>query len=549
MSFNKRHKKLWPKELPLYMDFKAQTLFNNLSLSAHSDPKSDAIIFYENKISYEELFTHVNKIAGFLNVKLKISRGDRIAIIMQNCPQFIISYYAILGVNCVIVPVNPMLQVDEISFILRDSNIKAIFAASDILNTVDTALKKINCISIPIISINYLDYIKKRFNVKLPKEFENKCNNKNNIRKKKWKDIVESKALNFHHDNKPDEVCIIPYTSGSTGIPKGCIHTHKTVNAVINAYAKWLPIPKKSRVLTTLPLFHVTGMQNSMNVPIFNGNTIVLMTRWDIDTALFYIKKYRIKSWRSITASMIDLVGKFKPLKHNIASLISVGGGGASMPKSIALKLKKLTNLDYIEAYGLTETMAPTHINPPHKTKLDSIGIPIFNVDARIIDIDKNIELGVNQVGELIISSPQLFLGYLNNDNNHKYFMSLDNKNFFKTGDLAYFDKDGYFFVVDRLKRMINSSGYKIWPAEIEKILYNFEGVKEVCVIGVPDLRSGQKVKAIIVPENSYSEKKIINLKQWCSSRMAKYKIPKIFEIRKSLPKNKMGKIMWREVK
>ena len=531
------------------MDFKAQTLFNNLTLSAHSDPKSDAIIFYENKISYEELFTHVNKIAGFLNVKLKISRGDRIAIIMQNCPQFIISYYAILGVNCVIVPVNPMLQVDEISFILRDSNIKAIFAASDILNTVDTALKKINCISVPIISINYLDYIKKRFNVKLPKEFKNKCNNKNNIRKKKWKDIVESKALNFHHDNKPDEVCIIPYTSGSTGIPKGCIHTHKTVNAVINAYAKWLPIPKKSRVLTTLPLFHVTGMQNSMNVPIFNGNTIVLMTRWDIDTALFYIKKYRIKSWRSITASIIDLVGEFKPIKHNIASLISVGGGGASMPKSIALKLKKLTNLDYIEAYGLTETMAPTHINPPHKTKLGSIGIPIFNVDARIIDIDKNIELGVNQVGELIISSHQLFLGYLNNDNNHKYFMSLDNKNFFKTGDLAYFDKDGYFFVVDRLKRMINSSGYKIWPAEIEKILHSFEGIKEVCVIGVPDLRSGQKVKAIIVPENSHSEKKIINLKQWCSSRMAKYKIPKIFEIRKSLPKNKMGKIMWREVK
>ena len=105
--------------------------------------------------------------------------------------------------------------------------------------------------------------------------------------KKKWKDIVESKALNFHHDNKPDAVCIIPYTSGSTGIPKGCIHTHRTVNAVINAYANWLPIPKKSRVLTTLPLFHVTGMQNSMNVPIFNGNTIVLMTRWDIDTALF----------------------------------------------------------------------------------------------------------------------------------------------------------------------------------------------------------------------------------------------------------------------
>ena len=289
-------------------------------------------------------------------------------------------------------------------------------------------------------------------------------------------------------------------------------------------------------------------MQNSMNVPIFNGNTIILVTRWDIETALYYIKKYKIKSWRSITTAIIDLLSEFNPKKHNISSLISVGGGGASMPKTIALKLKQLTNLDYIEAYGLTETMAPTHNNPPNKTKLGSIGIPLFNVDARIIDVDKNNELGINQVGELIISSPQLFLGYWNNSDNLNCFIELDNKKFFKTGDLAYFDNDGYFFVVDRLKRMINSSGFKIWPAEVEKILHNYEGIKEVCVIGVPDFRLGQKVKAIIIPENSYSEKHFIDLKQWCSNFMAKYKIPRVFEIREKLPKNKMGKIMWRDL-
>ncbi len=286
-----------------------------------------------------------------------------------------------------------------------------------------------------------------------------------------------------------------------------------------------------------------------MNVPILNGNTIVLMTRWDIETAFHLIKKYKISSWRSITTCIIDLVNSFNPKLHDISSLKSIGGGGASMPQKIASKLKKLTNLDYVEAYGLTETMAPTHINPPQNIKLGSIGLPLFNVDARILDIETPNELGVNQVGELIISSPQLFLGYWNRKDNGKYFVKYNEKLFFKTGDLAYYDSDGYFFVVDRLKRMINSSGFKIWPSEIEKILHNYEGIREVCVIGVSDLRTGEKVKAVIVPEGSFSESHFLDLKDWCSKHMAKYKIPKIFEIRKSLPKNKMGKVLWKNLK
>ena len=160
MSFNIRHKKSWPKGLPFYLDVNNQTLFNNLRSSANNNPESDAIIFYGNKITYEKLFIDVKKIAGFLNIKLKISKGDRIAIIMQNCPQFIISYYAILGINAVIVPINPMLKVDEISFIFSDSNIKAIFVASEILSTIHDALKNIKCTSLPLICVKYLDYIR-----------------------------------------------------------------------------------------------------------------------------------------------------------------------------------------------------------------------------------------------------------------------------------------------------------------------------------------------------------------------------------------------------
>ena len=154
----------------------------------------------------------------------------------------------------------------------------------------------------------------------------------------------------------------------------------------------------------------------------------------------------------------------------------------------------------------------------------------------------------MNQVGELIISSPQLFLGYWKRKDNSNYFVKYNKKLFFKTGDLAYYDRDGYFFVVDRLKRMINSSGFKIWHLKL-KNFNNYEGIREVCVIGVSDLRTGEKVKAIVVPERSFSKRNFLNLKDWCSKHMAKYKIPKIFEIRKSLPKNKMGKVLWKNLK
>ena len=550
MSLKKRYKKSWPEGLPFSLDLSNETVFNNLKLSAKKYPYQDAIIFYGNKITYSELFLEVKKIAGYLKKELNLSNGERIGIVMQNCPQFIITYYAILGINCVVVPINPMLEVDEICFILKDSNIAALFVAADKIKVVTASLKKLKSTSVPLICIQYMDYIKNNFNIKLPEEFKKQNYNLGtNYYQKKWLDIIEIKDFQFSLSNNPDALCIIPYTSGSTGVPKGCKHTNRTVNSVINSYLRWLPVPPQSNILTTLPLFHVTGMQNSMNVPILNGNTIVLMTRWEIETAFHLIKKYKICSWRSITTCIIDLVNSFNSKLHDISSLKSIGGGGASMPQKIASKLKKLTNLDYVEAYGLTETMAPTHINPPQNIKLGSIGLPLFNVDARILDTETHNELGVNQIGELIISSPQLFLGYWNRKDNSKYFVKFNEKLFFKTGDLAYYDCDGYFFVVDRLKRMINSSGFKIWPSEIEKILHNYEGIREVCVIGVSDLRTGEKVKAVIVPEGSFSKSHFLDLEDWCCKHMAKYKIPKIFEIRKSLPKNKMGKVLWKNLK
>ena len=550
MVSNNLHFKSWPKGLPHKIPQSQLTLYENLACSAENHPSRDAIIYYGSVISYRALFESVNSVANFLNSFSTISPGDRIILYMQNCPQFIISYYAILGVNCIIVPVNPMLAPAELSYIISDSDTRFIITAAELLNKVFEAVEKLKIKDVSILVTAYSDLINKKFNIKLPVEIEKKSPKVNTEKLYYWLDLPEVKNKQFRHARRLTDLSVIPYTSGTTGKPKGCKHTNHSVNAVVQAYSKWLPLPDNSKVLTSLPLFHVTGMQNSMNVPIFRADTIVLMTRWDVETALHLIQRYKIKSWRSITTSIIDLLSEFDPKQHDLSSLISIGGGGAPMPIEMAKKLKEITALNYIEAYGMTETMAPTHINPSHRPKLGSIGIPIFNVDARIIDLDSGKQLEIDSVGELVVSGPQMFSGYWQDKQKTKEsFVILDNKQFLKTGDLGDFDSDGYFYIVDRLKRMISFSGFKVWPAEVEEVLYSHPDIKEACIIAVPDQRTGEKVKAVIVLKEKSPIFTLRRLQIWCKSRMATYKIPKMMELRDELPKNRVGKILWRQVK
>ncbi len=549
MVINRIHFKSWPRDLPHTLKCSSQTLYEKLAFTASKFPDRKALIYYKTSLTYESLFKHVSIIGSFLAGVDTINPGDRILLYMQNCPQFIISYYAILGANCVIVPVNPMLEPGEIEHIILDSGAKFVITATELLEKVVKSVSRSKVPNIKILVTTYSGNLENKFNVKLSDEIKEITTHFSDVNLYQWDTILKESGSELRHVRELSDLAIIPYTSGTTGRPKGCEHSYKSVNAVVHAYSKWLPLPDGAKILTTLPLFHVTGMQNSMNVPISRGDTIILMSRWDVNVALNLIKEHKIQSWRSITTSIIDLISAFNPKNHDLSSLISIGGGGAPMPVNAAKKLKTITSLNYIEAYGMTETMAPTHINPPDKPKLGSIGIPIFNVDARIIDVDSGDQLEVNGVGELIVAGPQVFLGYWNNSSaTESVFLYIDDKKFLKTGDLGYFDLEGYFYIVDRLKRMINYSGFKVWPAEVESILYDHPDIKEVCIIGIAHERSGEKVKALIVPRDNIDEFDLFALEAWCRVRMAKYKIPKIFEIREELPKNEIGKILWRQV-
>jgi fatty-acyl-CoA synthase len=302
--------------------------------------------------------------------------------------------------------------------------------------------------------------------------------------------------------------------------------------------------------LATLPLFHVTGMQHSMNAPIFSGSTIVLMTRWNRDLAAQLVERYQCTHWVNISTMVVDFLANPNITQYRLDSLASIGGGGAPLSQAVGEKLFQLLSIKYAEGYGLSETISQTHFNPPERPKLQCMGIPSFDVDARIVDPETLEELGPYQEGEVIVHGPQVFKGYWNRpEETEKAFVTLDGKRFFRTGDIAKYDEEGYFFIVDRIKRMINAAGFKVWPTEVESILYKHPAVKEACVIGVPDERRGETVKAFVVlhdhAKGTVTEEAII---EWAKGQMAAYKYPRIVQFMDRLPLSGSGKILWRKL-
>jgi len=312
----------------------------------------------------------------------------------------------------------------------------------------------------------------------------------------------------------------------------------------------WFRTTSEITYLGVLPYFHVTGMQNSMNGPIYSGSTVVMLPRWDRDCAGLLIERAKVTNWSAITTMLVDFLSNPQLERYDLSSLRVLGGGGAAMPEAVARRLEEVIGLPYVEGYGLSETMAPTHINPPQRPKRQCGGIPIFNTDARVLDPDRLAELGAGEVGEIVVHGPQVFKGYWRQDEaTREAFIEHDGKRFFRTGDLGYYDDEGYFFITDRLKRMINASGFKVWPAEVEAMLYAHPGIQEACVIGAPDGYRGETVKAVIVPRPAArGQLRAEDIIEWARARMAAFKVPRVVEFVAELPKTATGKILWREL-
>jgi fatty-acyl-CoA synthase len=273
-----------------------------------------------------------------------------------------------------------------------------------------------------------------------------------------------------------------------------------------------------------------------------------MLPRWDRAAAVAAIRRHRVTSWQAIATMVIDLLALPDLQPDDLSSLTGIRGGGAAMPAAVAARLKALTGLDYVEGYGMSETIAATHINPPQRPKPQCLGIPVFDVDARVIDPETRAPLAAGSTGEIVVDGPQVMRGYWGQpDATAEAFVEIDGRRFLRTGDLGHVDDEGYFFMTDRLKRMINAAGFKVWPAEVESAMYHHPAIAEACVIGARDARRGETVKALVVrrPGADVSEAEIVD---WCHGRMAAYKVPRQIEFVTGLPRSGAGKVMWREL-
>ncbi len=543
-----RHYAHWPPGLPKTLSVPRTSVVFNLEVSARRYPDKAALDYYGHRIAYAELKRQVDALAGFLQTRCGVKKGDRVLLYTQNSPQFVIGYYAILRADAVVVPVNPMNRSEELRHYVEDADASTIVSTQEqwveIAPLCDTTSLR------HVVLGAYSDYLPPNTDLPVPAFVRAPRANAAHDTVTLWTDAIALNLVPAEHRAGPDDLAVMPYTSGTTGKPKGCMHTHFNVLSTSTAYGFWRTVTSENVVLAVLPMFHVTGMQAGMNAPIQVGASAVVLSRWDRDCAAMQIERLRVTNVTAITTMMVDFLANPKLAGYDLSSIQVLGGGGAPMPQAVAKKLHDTMKLEFVEGYGLTETMAPSHVNPGHRPKRQCGGIPIFDVDARVLDPESFAERGPMEVGEIVVHGPQVFRGYWKQpEATEATFLEHDGKRFFRTGDLGYYDEEGYFFITDRLKRMINCSGYKVWPAEVESMLYAHPDIQEVCIIAARDAYRGETVKAVVVPtpeaRGRISGEQIA---AWAREHMAAFKVPREFEFVAELPKTASGKILWREL-
>jgi acyl-CoA synthetase (AMP-forming)/AMP-acid ligase II len=344
--------------------------------------------------------------------------------------------------------------------------------------------------------------------------------------------------------NLEEDLALLQYTSGTTGLPKGAMISHYSLLFNTVGSATWLGIGEEDVTLSVLPFFHVTGMIHSMNMPIYTGTTNIMLARFEPGTALKAIHQYRCTTWTSITTMNVAVVNFPEMDGYHLKSLKRSLTGGAPVPRDILEKWREMVGPELSEGYGLSETIAQTHMNPVYRPRYGSIGLPVFGVECRIVDLETGKDVDGREEGELLIQGPTVMKGYWNRPEETREVLR---DGWLHTGDIARMDEDGYFYIVGRKKDLIKASGFSVFPAEVENVLYGHPAVKEVAVVGVPDPYRGENIKAFIVLKGEYRtrvrEEEII---LWCREKMAAFKYPRIVEFIEELPKTASGKVLKR---
>jgi fatty-acyl-CoA synthase len=551
------HYKFWPQRLPHAITPPVTPLWDNLATNARRYPDKAALVFFGRVLSYAEVLQSAERLAARLHA-LGVRKGDRVVLNMQNCPQLVIAHFAILRANAVVVPVNPMNRAEELKHSITDPDAKLAITTGDLAAELARASDSLepqqrlahlivtqftdafdaNVTGVEAPPAAWHDWLFTRH--ALPSLQGGQVQS--------WDAALSGTLPVPEGQTGSSDLALLPYTSGTTGLPKGCMHTHASVMHNAVASSLWGNATAENVTLAVVPMFHITGMVSVMHTSIYLGATLVIMPRWDRDLAGRLISHRKVTHWTNIPTMVIDLLGSPNFDQYDLSSMVYIGGGGAAMPQAVAQRLLDQFGLRYVEGYGLTETAAPSHTNPPDAPKQQCLGIPFMSTDSRVINPETLAEVPQGEAGEIVTCGPEVFQGYWKRpEATAEAFIELDGKRFFRTGDLGRIDEDGYFFMTDRLKRMINASGFKVWPAEVEALMFKHPAIQEACIIATKDSYRGESVKAVVVLRPAHkgqvSEQDIIT---WCREHMAVYKVPRVVQFADALPKSGSGKVMWR---
>jgi long-chain acyl-CoA synthetase len=544
--------KNYPKEIPPTLEYSSEPVQHYLTNAANKYPDKVALHFLGKELTYQQLYEAAQHFAGYLQANLGIEKGDRVAIMLPNCPQNVISFFGVLFAGGIVVETNPLYTERELEHQLKDSGAKAIITLDILYPKVSkvmphTELKDIIVTGIkdflPFPKNLVYPYIqKKQYGIVVKVKHEGNTHLLTEILKQK-KNKLKQYSIDIDED-----IALLQYTGGTTGVAKGVMLTHKNIIANTTMNQAWVFKAREAQevILGLLPFFHVYGLTTVMILSIKLAAKLVLLPKFDVLETLKTIEKQRPTIFPGAPTIYIGLLNHPELKKFDLSSINACVSGSAPLPQEVQEKFEAITGGKLVEGYGLSEASPVTHSNflwGVERVK-GSIGVPYPDTDSKIVSIETGEELRAGEIGEIVIKGPQVMKGYWNRP--------LDTEEVLKdgwlfTGDLGYMDENGYFYIVDRKKDMIIASGYNIYPREIEEVLYEHPDVIEAVAVGIPDPYRGETVKAyIVLKEGSTVTEEEMN--EFARKYLAAYKAPKLYEFRKELPKTAVGKILRRKL-
>jgi long-chain acyl-CoA synthetase len=545
----------YPAEVPHDYDFPDVPLTRFLDDAADSFPTSLAIAFLGTTMTYAQLRAEVDRFAGALDA-LGVTKGDRVALVLPNCPQNVIAFYAILRLGAVVVQHNPLYTPHEMGHQLADCGAKVVITLDRAYATVIEAQPETAVEHIVVTSI--IDYLPRRQQLLLKLPISKAKTKRAEISAVVPKGVARFTDLLAHSPgpakqaelDPSTDLALLQYTGGTTGLSKGAMLTH--ANLVANAYQcrLWFTGAKagQERTLSVLPLFHAYGLTLCLGLTVLLAGNLILLPRFDLELTFEAIDKWQPTLFPGVPPIYKAMVDSPDVGKHNLRSIKECVSGAMKLPVEVAASFEQITGGRLVEGYGMTEASPVTHANPLTGTRRSGmIGIPIPGTLARVVDQeDPTVPMPIGEPGELVIRGPQVMAGYWKaSSENGQDTETFTRDGYLRTGDIAVMDADGWFNVVDRKKELIIAGGFNIYPSEVEEVLYTMVGIADVVVVGVPDPYRGETVKAYIVlqPGATLTE---ADVKAFCSERLTAYKVPKLVEFRETLPRTMVGKVLRR---